>query len=156
MLTDGACRQLHQLIQDTALPSSMFHPSHAALSTDPTVYPPPSSAPEENEAKKRRRTAESSVNGTVVAENDMQHARYPNLVLSNKHMLKVHAEVKTECEELADLCVRHRLRRLFCAYLNRFNAGQSQALGEPLHAEVSSLSSQIFHRLTIAPGSKSA
>ncbi|KAI0931319.1 hypothetical protein AcW1_001257 [Taiwanofungus camphoratus] len=108
-LTTHSYRELQKLIDASNAPSSPFHSSHAATTTDPTIYPPPGSSSEEPEGKKRKRTAEGSANGTsslgLTSGNDLQHARYPNLVLANKHLVKVHADVKKECEHLAELCV---------------------------------------------------
>lgn len=104
-----SCRELQQLIDSTANPSSPFHISHASSSTDVTVYPPPSSALSEEPESKKRRLNEGSANGASAtghnSANSVQQARFANLVLANKHIDKVHAEVKKECEQLAELCV---------------------------------------------------
>ncbi|THH18559.1 hypothetical protein EW146_g2461 [Bondarzewia mesenterica] len=96
--------QLQQLIDSTSSTSSPFHLSHASATTDPIVYPPPESpsVSDEPDTKKRKRSVDDSgINGHVVS--DTQYARSPNVVLSNKHITEVHATMKEECEQLAEL-----------------------------------------------------
>ncbi|OSX66945.1 hypothetical protein POSPLADRAFT_1042239 [Postia placenta MAD-698-R-SB12] len=106
--------ELQQLIDASSDPSSPFNISHATSATDVTVYPPPGRAPsEEPDSKKRKRSADDGVNGTSAAgltsSNDAHHARFPNLILANKHLTTVHAAVKKECEQLAELCDKVKL-----------------------------------------------
>ncbi|ETW87081.1 hypothetical protein HETIRDRAFT_377824 [Heterobasidion irregulare TC 32-1] len=103
-------RQLQQLIDSTSSTSSPFHLSHASSSTDATVYPPPGSvdSSQEPDAKKRKRATDDK--GVAVSNaNGTHHARFPNLMLSNKHLVQVHAKVKEECEHLAELCDKVKL-----------------------------------------------
>lgn len=62
---------------------------------------------DEPEAKKRKRNGESgnAFPGSGAVANDTQHARYPNLMLANKHNSKVHETIKSESVLLAELCV---------------------------------------------------
>jgi proteasome activator subunit 3 (PA28 gamma) len=99
--------ELTKLIESTSTPESPFHISHASSSTDATVYPAPcSSVSDEPEAKKRKRNGDGSTTPTT---NDTQHARYPSLILANKHMSRAHQDVKKECEQLAELCDKVKL-----------------------------------------------
>ncbi|KAF7979381.1 hypothetical protein HWV62_42470 [Athelia sp. TMB] len=102
-------------VQGFQTEDSPFHLSRAASSTDATVYPPPTIS-EELTSKKRKLNG-----GSVSAQsNDTHSAMYPNLMLSNQHIVKVHADIKKECEQLADLV----------------SLGQSETLGEPHDAKV--------------------
>ncbi|GBE77412.1 proteasome activator pa28 REG alpha/beta subunit [Sparassis latifolia] len=98
-----------QLIDSTSEPSSPFHPSHATNFTDVTIYPPP--AMEEHEQKKRKLNPDANLNGPSSSgpSNDVRHARYPNLVLANKHTINLHDILKKECEELAESCDKVKL-----------------------------------------------
>ncbi|KAF8516576.1 proteasome activator pa28 REG alpha/beta subunit [Hysterangium stoloniferum] len=85
--------------------SSPFNRSFLYTTTDPTVYAPPSM--EEPETKKRKRSDDK----VDKSRSDTSNARLPNLVVSNKHRPHFHdyayqaqARVKTECEELIELC----------------------------------------------------
>jgi proteasome activator subunit 3 (PA28 gamma) len=99
--------ELTKLIESTSTPDSPFHISHPSSFTDATVYPTPSStAYDEPEAKKRKRNGDGN---TAPGGNDTQQARYPNLVLGNKHISKAHQQVKKECEQLAELCDKVKL-----------------------------------------------
>ncbi|TFK56562.1 proteasome activator pa28, REG alpha/beta subunit [Heliocybe sulcata] len=90
-----------QLIDNTLAPDSPFNMSHAKSSTDTTVYPAPNTS-SEPEAKKRKLSAGEGTATNGAASNDMKHARYPNLVMANEHISKIHATLKKECEELAE------------------------------------------------------
>jgi len=102
--------ELQQLIESTSSPSSPFHISHASATTDPTVYPCPdsSSFSEEPDTKKRKLAPDGS-GVTAHSVNDTQYSRFPNLLLSNKHIAQVHAIVKKECVQLAELCDKVKL-----------------------------------------------
>ncbi|KAI0053455.1 proteasome activator pa28 REG alpha/beta subunit [Auriscalpium vulgare] len=94
------------LISSTSSPSSPFHISHASTASDATVYPPPKfDSTEEPDTKKRKRGLDATANGA----SDTQHARYPNLVISNKALLPVQDTLKRECEHLVDLCDKVKL-----------------------------------------------
>ncbi|KAJ7040379.1 proteasome activator pa28 REG alpha beta subunit [Mycena alexandri] len=98
---------LHEQIQLTSLPSSPYHRDQTSTTTDTTVYPPPGASQntgEQPQAKKRK-TDEGSASGA----NDVQYARLPNLVLANKHMATLHANLKRECEELVVLADQVKL-----------------------------------------------
>ncbi|KAI0257022.1 proteasome activator pa28 REG alpha/beta subunit [Lactifluus subvellereus] len=97
-----------KLIKSTSSSSSPFHQSHAAGSTDVTVYPPPisSNSTGEPDKKKRKREVEET-NDHVLS--DTQHARFPNLFHTNKHLLSVHETLKKECEQLIDLTDKVKL-----------------------------------------------
>ena len=99
--------ELTTLIESTSHPDSPFHLSRASPSTDATVYPQPLSAAasDEPEAKKRKRNGDGSTASSTHAPNDIQHARYPNLMLANKHISKLHEDVKKECSQLGENCV---------------------------------------------------
>ncbi|KAH9950994.1 proteasome activator pa28 REG alpha/beta subunit [Amylocystis lapponica] len=97
-----------KLDKETARKLEEFHKA-ATIAADDVVFRvfPNKVCSEEPEPKKRKRGADGSANGTAAAytsSNDTQHARYPNLVLSNQHIVKVHADLKKECEQLAELC----------------------------------------------------
>ncbi|KAI5121145.1 hypothetical protein M0805_007143 [Coniferiporia weirii] len=87
------------LIDASSDPSSPFHLAHASSSTDPIVYPDPSR--EQRQESKKRKTADGD--GMAIA-NATEGAHYTEHVHSNKHIEKVHACIKKECEELALLC----------------------------------------------------
>ncbi len=101
-------RELQALLDTTASPSSPFNLSNITESTDTTVYPPPT-VPGNPDTKKRKLNNEDSVNGghahKATASNDVRNALYPNLMLANTHLTKVHNILKKECEQLADLVV---------------------------------------------------
>jgi len=100
--------ELQKLIKSTSLPSSPFHQSHAAGSTDVTVHPPPSAShsTEEPDKKKRKREA-AETNDRVLS--DTQHARFPNLFHTNKHLVTVHEMVKKECEQIIEFTDKVKL-----------------------------------------------
>ncbi|KAA1468049.1 proteasome activator pa28, REG alpha/beta subunit [Dentipellis sp. KUC8613] len=97
--------ELQQLIESTSSPSSPFHISHAAT-TDTTIYPPPPTS-DEPDVKKRKLDLDGRAAGNGV--NDTRYARFPNLVLANKHLAPVDEAVKRECEQLAELCDKVKL-----------------------------------------------
>ncbi|EGO02578.1 hypothetical protein SERLA73DRAFT_130893 [Serpula lacrymans var. lacrymans S7.3] len=97
--------ELTTLISSTENPESPFHLSHA--STDATVYPPPSSSSDVPESKKRKRMTDGTP--FVVNHNDTHHAIYVNLVHANAHIIKLNADIKKECTQLADLCEKVKL-----------------------------------------------
>jgi len=103
--------ELTTLVDSTSNPDSPFHLSHALSSTDATVYPPPTSAvvSDEPDSKKRKRNGDGSTASSVPVPNDLQHARYPNLLLANKHTSQVHEEVKKECSQLGEYCDKVKL-----------------------------------------------
>ncbi|KAL4252495.1 PA28 family protein [Abortiporus biennis] len=108
--------ELQALLNSTNSPSSIFHLSHAAKSTDATVYSsPPPTVPSSGgpDTKKRKLAHEEGVNGkasaTLTAVNDTHNARYPSLMLSNQHVIQVHETVKRECEQLAEYCDKVKL-----------------------------------------------
>jgi proteasome activator subunit 3 (PA28 gamma) len=102
--SNSSLRELQKLIKSTSSPSSPFHQSHAAGSTDVTVYPPPSAShsTEEPDKKKRKREA-AETNDRVLS--DTQHARFPNLFHTNKHLVTVHETLKKEGEQIIELTV---------------------------------------------------
>jgi hypothetical protein len=78
--------------------------------TDTAVYPPPkySTNRDGTQPKKRKRLAEGEFEVDIVETtkpNDTQHTRLPDLMLANTHMSKIFPDIKSECEQLADLCV---------------------------------------------------
>ena len=98
-------RELQTLIKSTSSPSSLFHQSHAAGSTDVTVHPEPnvSNSTAEPDKKKRKREAGEPNDHAL---SDTQHARFPNLFHTNKHLLLVNEMLKKECEQVVELTVR--------------------------------------------------
>ncbi|TFY75996.1 hypothetical protein EWM64_g8013 [Hericium alpestre] len=98
--------ELQELIASTSSPSSPFNLSRAKESTDPTVYPPPTVKSEEPDTKKRKLDSVTA-NGTRYVE--LEHARYPNLLVTNKQLTEAQDIVKRECEKLAELCDKVRL-----------------------------------------------
>ncbi|KAG6911598.1 hypothetical protein DXG01_011901 [Tephrocybe rancida] len=81
---------------------------HAESFTDATVYPPPTDSLTNGPAAKKRKRDGEAQNDTVTPRSDLQHAKIPSLVLSNRHMSQnVHEVVKRECAEMAGLLVRH-------------------------------------------------
>lgn len=81
--------------------------SHAATFTDATIYPPPENPSTSDEPDtKKRKLVDGTVGVSPSSINDTQYARFPNQVVSNKHVDEVHQKVKGECEELAEHCVR--------------------------------------------------
>ena len=69
-----------------------------------TVHPPPngSNSTAEPDKKKRKREA-GELNDHVLS--DTQHARFPNLFHTNKHLVTVNETLKKECEQLIELTV---------------------------------------------------
>lgn len=100
--------ELQKLIKSTSSPSSPFHQSHAAGSTDAIVHPPPNASNSIAEPDKKKRKREAGENNDHVL-NDTQHARFPNLFHANKHIVSVHEMVKRECEQLIDLTDKVKL-----------------------------------------------
>jgi proteasome activator subunit 3 (PA28 gamma) len=70
-----------------------------------TVHPPPnaSNSTAEPDKKKRKREAGEPNDHAL---SDTQHARFPNLFNTNKHLLLVNETLKKECEQLIELTVR--------------------------------------------------
>ncbi|KAI0756327.1 proteasome activator pa28 [Daedaleopsis nitida] len=103
---------MQQLIDSTREPSSPFHSSHSPHTTDATVYPTPT-PPSEPESKKRKLDSGDAVNGAsssnATASNDAHHAKHPGHMLSNKHNVAIHEQLKQECETLAELCDKVKL-----------------------------------------------
>ncbi|KAF8506579.1 proteasome activator pa28 REG alpha/beta subunit [Russula emetica] len=100
--------ELQTLIKSTSSPSSPFHQSHAAGSTDVTVHPPPNasnSAAEPDKKKRKREAGEPNDH----ALSDTQHARFPNLFHTNEHLLLVNETLKKECEQLIELTDKVKL-----------------------------------------------
>ncbi|KAH7930507.1 proteasome activator pa28, REG alpha/beta subunit [Leucogyrophana mollusca] len=97
--------ELSALIDSTIQPDSPYHISHASSFTDATVYPPPSSTGADEPDKKRKRGTDRSVSLPHSSDN----ARYPNHMLANQHIIKLHDTVKRECSQLADSCDKVKL-----------------------------------------------
>ncbi|KAI0073933.1 proteasome activator pa28 REG alpha/beta subunit [Panus rudis PR-1116 ss-1] len=116
LLTPVMCRELQQLIDDSADPSSIFNISHASKATNKTVYSISASPEEDSEpaSKKRKLNGVNTTNGTVAelgvtAGNDVAHAANPGLIRFNRHMQQVHDVIKRESEQLADYCDKVKL-----------------------------------------------
>ncbi|THH33448.1 hypothetical protein EUX98_g766 [Antrodiella citrinella] len=92
--------ELHQLIEATSSPTSIFHLSHASSSTDATVHP--STAGEGPDPKKRKLDS-AEINGFH------SNAPYTGRVLPNSHLKQVHETVKRECEHMAESCDKIKL-----------------------------------------------
>ena len=71
-----------------------------------TVHPQPnvSNSTTEPDKKKRKREAGESNDHAL---SDTQHARFPNLFHTNKHLLLVNETLKKECEQIIELTVRN-------------------------------------------------
>ncbi|KAJ7492393.1 proteasome activator pa28 REG alpha/beta subunit [Mycena latifolia] len=97
--------ELQELIQSTTVPGSPYHRDQTATTTDTTVYPPPTPlhANGDQSQLKKRKMNDGNLAASGDLANDTQHARFPSLVLGNKHMITLHATLKRECEELAAL-----------------------------------------------------
>ncbi|RDX51862.1 proteasome activator pa28 REG alpha/beta subunit [Lentinus brumalis] len=83
--------EIQKLIDSTFDASSPFHLSNASRTTDFTVYPAPTSSAE-HESKKHYR-----------------HVKNPAHMVSNKHNIAIHEQLKRECEILAELCDKVKL-----------------------------------------------
>lgn len=57
-------------------------------------------------------------------------------MLANKHMSRVHHDIKKECEQLAELCVRG-FSHVLVTRIHLGSTGQSEAMGKFNHAKVS-------------------
>ncbi|KAJ7446421.1 proteasome activator pa28 REG alpha beta subunit [Mycena galericulata] len=97
--------ELQELIQSTSLPSSPYHRDQTATTIDATVYSAPGNQQSNGDQpqSKKRKMDEGSQSTDLTGVNDTQYARFPSLVLANKHMLKLHSTMKRECEELVTL-----------------------------------------------------
>ena len=82
-------------------PESNFNESQALNGTDVTVYPEPFHS---IETKKRR--LEDGTMDVVGQPASTTYARLPSQMVANQHLVKVHNEIKKECEELVQLIVR--------------------------------------------------
>jgi len=106
---------LQSYIDKINSPSSDYDLSKASSSTDVTVYPPPSSftetqTPSQSKRRKLSTGEPTPVNGAGSRPpNDTEYARYPNVVLANKHLRKIHLDMKKEYEELVQLCDKVKL-----------------------------------------------
>ncbi|TFK88658.1 proteasome activator pa28 REG alpha beta subunit [Polyporus arcularius HHB13444] len=100
---------IQKLIDSTFDTSSPFHLSNASRTTDFTVYPAPTSSAE-HESKKRKLDTGDAVNGAgVTATPDYRHVKNPAHMVSNKHNIAIHEQLKRECEILAELCDKVKL-----------------------------------------------
>ncbi|KAF9076055.1 proteasome activator pa28 REG alpha beta subunit [Rhodocollybia butyracea] len=91
--------RLEQLILSTSNIDSPFR--SRSDGTDTTVYPPPLDFSEEPSKKRKTSIANSTHNeSSRNLQSDIQYARFPNLVLENKHVKSVQSIIKAECEEL--------------------------------------------------------
>jgi proteasome activator subunit 3 (PA28 gamma) len=96
--------ELTSLIESTNADDSPYQISQAAASTDATIYPPPSSA-EKNGPSSNKRKRNEDGSAAPAHLNETVNARYPELVHTNKIILKLHETVKSECAQLSDSCV---------------------------------------------------
>jgi hypothetical protein len=110
-LTHSSSRELQKLIKSASSPSSPFHQSHAAGSTDVTVHPPPISSNSTGEPDKKKRKREVEETNDHITS-DTQHARFPNVFHTNRHLFTVHETLKKECEQLIELTVGSAFRPL--------------------------------------------
>ena len=88
-------------IESMTTPESNFNESQALNGTDVTVYPEPFHS---IETKKRR--LEDGTMDVVGQPASTTYARLPSQMVANQHLVKVHNEIKKECEELVQLIVR--------------------------------------------------
>jgi proteasome activator subunit 3 (PA28 gamma) len=73
-----------------------------------TVHPPPNSPNSTAEPDKKKRKREAGEPNDHVLS-DTQHARYPNVFHTNKHLLLVNETLKKECEQLIELTDKVKL-----------------------------------------------
>jgi len=69
------------------------------------VYPPPSTS-HSNDPSLNRNYVEDDI---VPFTNELVHAKYPELVHANKHILKLQDIIREECTQLTDSCDKVRL-----------------------------------------------
>jgi proteasome activator subunit 3 (PA28 gamma) len=100
--------ELTTLIDSAKAEDSPYQMSRAATSTDTTIYPPPS-ATEENGPPSSKRKRDDDGSALPARRNETVNARYPEVVYANKHILKLHETIKSECAQLSDSCVCNRL-----------------------------------------------
>ncbi|KAG2122069.1 proteasome activator pa28 REG alpha beta subunit [Suillus cothurnatus] len=94
--------------KSTNADDSPYQISQAAASTDATIYPPPSSA-EKNGPSSNKRKRNEDGSAAPAHLNETVNARYPELVHTNKIILKLHETVKSECAQLSDSCDKVKL-----------------------------------------------
>lgn len=99
---------LTSLIESTNAEDSPYQMSRAAETTDTTIYPPPLSIEENGPSSSKRKRNEDG-SALPARMNETVNARYPELLHANKHILKLHETIKSECAQLSDTCVRTRL-----------------------------------------------
>ena len=68
------------------------------------VHPAPNGSTSATEPDKKKRKREAGEPNDHVSS-DTQHARFPNLFHTNKHLLTVNETLKKECEQLIELTV---------------------------------------------------
>ena len=68
------------------------------------MHPEPKQDGPEN--KKRKRSDEDGVHPSTHACSSTKNARYPDLMHANDAVHKAHMEVKKECDDLVQYCVR--------------------------------------------------
>lgn len=73
-----------------------------------TVHPPPNGSNSTAEPDKKKRKRETGEPNDHVLS-DTQHARFPNLFHTNKHLVTVNETLKKECEQLIELTVSSAL-----------------------------------------------
>jgi len=100
--------ELTRLIESTKADDSPYQISRAAEFTDTTIYPPPSSNGENGPSSSKRKRSEDG-SAMSARMNETVNARYPELMHANKHILKLHETVKSECAQLSDSCDKVKL-----------------------------------------------
>jgi proteasome activator subunit 3 (PA28 gamma) len=97
--------ELSTTIESANAPDSPYSISQAAAFTDTRVYPPPSTS-HSNDPSLNRNYVEDDI---VPFTNELVHAKYPELVHANKHILKLQDIIREECTQLTDSCDKVRL-----------------------------------------------
>jgi hypothetical protein len=77
---------------------------------DATIYTPNRDSDQVDIKKRKRGLDGEIINGTGTDGNAGNGAVYTGQVKANAHLRIIHAELKTECEELGNLCVGPSLR----------------------------------------------
>jgi len=101
--------ELQKRIEDIDSPSSIYNPSRTDAMADATIYTPNRDSDQVDIKKRKRGLDGEIINGTGADGNAGSGAVYTGQVKANAHLRIIHAELKTECEELGNLCEKLKL-----------------------------------------------